>query len=917
MTNNSYTKPDGKTGYRRTKDCASWFKAICLDLDIGGKYATQKDGHTAMLNAVRDIGMPPPMVVNSGRGIHYYWPLDEAIDRATWETTSIALRVALAAHEVEIDTTKIHDASMVLRPVGTHHKKQLPWRPVTLMADCPDYQHDTLRTALSKWIGAAPAPVAVPMKQMSQTMMAVLRNNNVDVVKLGTKCNQLAALLASGGEFDAMGRIVGEPMWRGTLGIAAFAIDPEAAMLMLCSKHPEFDHAENIAKMAAWTAKPTTCNYFATHCPSGCNGCLYKGVVSPVSLNEEEIAAPTTPTAVAVAAQVPRALPDGYYVQGGKIYTDIKVEESVLGEDGKKTKAPKMVKTLVCPYEIHVIAMFHDVWSDKATAASTSTATLSVRYPLEGEQEHELPLDAVFAGGKDFNTYLAGRQIIIPSAQTIELTRIYIMRYLERIQKDTPSGVDFRRFGWQDDGSFLCGEHLIGSPTANTLRRLKGSAKLYGERIRAAGSREVWAEMTRLFDDPDADTMGVGVLTACMGALGNVGNVATPIISFYSHKSGTGKTLTLAVGSSTYMDPSTVHMFQPNDTDNAIYQGLGTLGDLSGAMDEITLMNNTERAIAMAYTITNGREKNTMTRNRTAREAETWGAPLRVSTNSSLYEMYEMGMSQFEPVRLRTLQFSLHSRAFVEKHGEFIAHTIQDNFGHAMPELVEAIIAMGGRKVVWDKGMEAFKKDFPDVFLPEERFLKAACIGSYIVGQIGERLGLFRFDTKRTVRCMIDRVAELRGHAISSVKDGFDVIGQFMQEYNNQLLVVRTEVGGKPQVMYPMPDKAVMRMDIVYDTKTAVLPSSKLSINAVALKQWLRRGKDSFDRLAGELEGMNAVLARSDRVTIYKGCPNTNPGQANCIIIDLTHPRLATILNGGKPIPVTSPLHAVLNQAAP
>jgi len=90
MAGNQFTKPDGKTGYRRTKDHATWFKAICFDMDIGGKYATQKEGHTALVAALKVIGMPPPMVVNSGRGIHYYWPLTSAIPRAEWETTSIA-----------------------------------------------------------------------------------------------------------------------------------------------------------------------------------------------------------------------------------------------------------------------------------------------------------------------------------------------------------------------------------------------------------------------------------------------------------------------------------------------------------------------------------------------------------------------------------------------------------------------------------------------------------------------------------------------------------------------------------------------------------------------------------------------------------------------------------------------------------
>ena len=79
-----------------------------------------------MLSAINKIGLPQPMVVSSGNGIHCYWTLTSPVGKDHWVKASTALRIALQENNVEIDTSKIHDPSMVLRPVGTHHKKQQP-----------------------------------------------------------------------------------------------------------------------------------------------------------------------------------------------------------------------------------------------------------------------------------------------------------------------------------------------------------------------------------------------------------------------------------------------------------------------------------------------------------------------------------------------------------------------------------------------------------------------------------------------------------------------------------------------------------------------------------------------------------------------------------------------------------------------
>jgi len=924
MANHKEVDAKGKPKYRRTKAHASWFKAICFDLDIGGKYATQGEGHKAVLAATRAMGMPAPMVVSSGRGIHYYWPLVEAIPAAQWEQVSMALRSALESYQVEIDVSKIHDTSMILRPAGTHHKKQVPWREVKVLSDCPDYDIASITQTLSNWIGATPnKPQSA--KRVSAVSAAILDNCNLNVQAIGKKCRQIGALLASGGEFDVLGNTATYGMWTASLMLAKFTPDPDAAIMMLCGAHPDFDMAGSQAKMGTFTGKPPSCDQFEKACSGGCAGCPSKGVVfGPGSLNEEVVATPATPTAQALAVAAgasvaPMQMPDGYYISNGSVYTDVTVESKSKDEvTGKTIVTKSVVKTLVCPYEIHVLAMYHDVWGPKAASHTAATALISVKYPMDGEHEHELPMAAVANGGKDFSTYLGNKQIIIASEAVKTRTQTYLMNYLATVQARAASGIDFTHFGWQKDGSFLCGEALVGSPSKNTLRRLKGTAKHYSEQIRHHGDRETWADLTALVDKPGGEVLGVSLLMACAGALGNVSGAATPIISFVAPHSGTGKTLSLGFGNSAFMDPNEKFMFNPKDTTNALYNGFGVLGDLSASMDEITTMEPAD-LVNLAYDVARGSEKKTLTKDRDARTPEEWRAPVRVTSNRSLFEVYEIAQSKDEPLRMRTMEFPMETREFVETYGKQLYLGMQDNYGFALPEIAQAIIDMGGRRAVWDKGSALFESKFDKRmnWTPEERFRRNVTAVAFIIGRIGKKLGLFRFDVDHVIEFILQSVLRMRSNAHVVTKDAFDIIGQFMQEHNDQLITTRKVGSGSEQVQFPVPQVACMRMEMILDNAGVLQPGSRLAINNAVFKSWLRRTRDSLDRVTNELQAMGGALTANHRVTIYKGCQTGNPGQAHCLIVDLMHPRLAFALTG-RPVSITNPSAAVLqnNQGA-
>jgi hypothetical protein len=124
-----------------------------------------------------------------------------------------------------------------------------------------------------------------------------------------------------------------------------------------------------------------------------------------------------------------------------------------------------------------------------------------------------------------------------------------------------------------------------------------------------------------------------------------------------------------------------------------------------------------------------------------------------------------------------------------------------------------------------------------------------------------------------------------------------------MQQHNDQIISVTRQYGkdGKPQVQHPVPAKACMRAEFVYDNSNPIMPGSTLAINRAVFKKYLKDTNDAEDRVLRELREMGALSKPNQRVTLYKNCSGvSNPGQAYCIIVNLNHPRFINAVSGTK-----------------
>jgi hypothetical protein len=883
FANNLETTPEGRTKVCRRFEHATRFKSLCADVDVGPDkpFADQPSALRALGAACRALSMPLPTVVMSGRGIHIYWPLTSELSADLWERMSIALRAALLANGLHVDTSKIHDRTMVLRPPGTHHKKDpSSWVPVTVAKLQPEIDPQVLALVLAPYKGTVSTPAASkPRSALSKAMMGELPPVVLDDLK---KCQQIRALLASGGALNVLGNAVEEPLWRLSLGVAKFCEDPLQAMERLASQHPEYDQDSNIAKMEGWHASgPPSCAKFEEAVPGGCTGCPYAGKVShPSSLSrgDETVTAVVSPTVpadpnlglVAAAPAPMQSIPiKGYsFKKNWLVYTP---------------PIPDAEEVPVCPYNMFVVSAVANVTEDR------QSVRIAVLFPLEGWEIIEIPTQAVAKGGAELVAALSLRRVYISG----DVTRLrhYLMTYLAELQKHKSIEYYYSHFGWQPDGTFLGPDGVIGA-TDGRVPHFDGAITQYAKFVVSKGNLASWSRATKLFSEPTLTHHGLMLLMMAGSVLFESAGPASALVNAYSRDSGSGKTLVGLFGCSLWGHPTEL-VRTVNDTDNALYKHFGILRNTGAFVDEITTMDD-ERLRAFVFTLPEGREKARVKQSADGfRESVAWRMPIFASSNRDLHEALGNRYSS-EAEKLRVLQLPFDRvKLFEDKPalGYTMFRHLREHYGVAGPALVREILVRGGPKAVYDAAYERFATKYGHTFLGQERFYAALFVAADAIGELGEALGVFQFSHEAAVRTGLPLVAAMRVQNSAESMTGLDLVSQFCTEHAASFvnMRVRHDHTGAPRASAEAPQHrgAVGRTEIERD-KAGRFTAGALFLNSPVLRRWCRTNGSDYRSLITDLRKAGVRYTENRRKNLYSNVEGFGAvGSVYCLQIDL------------------------------
>lgn len=295
---NEYIEIDGK---RKMRNPANYGKAksLWIDLDCGEDKAIKGEGYLTKLDAVKAIllfckatGFPEPMIVDSGNGIHCYWPFTRPVKPEVWQEMANILKAVLTHHNVLADPTVTADMSRILRPPGATNRKR-DSKPVIVKRAVEPIEPEALAQQLKTF--------SVHLKIKSTTNSQLIASITDDLTfpaiqipasaaEVAKYCNQIKMVDITGGD-------VSRPIWFAAIGLTKFCDEGIDKAKAWTSKRGETGHTDTDyeTRFMSWNSPPPSCTKFESDNPKGCEGCVHKGKIkTPLVLGRASQAVPVT-----------------------------------------------------------------------------------------------------------------------------------------------------------------------------------------------------------------------------------------------------------------------------------------------------------------------------------------------------------------------------------------------------------------------------------------------------------------------------------------------------------------------------------------------------------------------------------------------------------------------------------------------
>ncbi len=444
---------EGKKAWRVP---SNWGKAksFWLDIDCGEEkhesgegYIDKNAGNVALSLFCSKTGLPRPMLVDSGNGLHAYWPLTRAIGPKSWRKFASALKSLTEELGFLADPHRTSDLSSVLRPPGTFNRKGENAKSVVVRRKCaaiePEEFAQLLRAAVDKY-----GVLAVKQYDNADVNADILAHVRESVpssaVLAASKCQQLAQVKDKQGD-------VGYDQWFGAIGIIVHSTEGielarEWSALRAETGHTTCDPDE---RFNTWNAGPTTCEKFNSANPGGCGGCEFSGKVkSPIMLGRVVPEQPAGEVAAEidgeeVIVQLP-ALPKDYG----------------FGKDGSTIRYLTDKDGIIHPFVFTPLT----IYATHRVVNESGSYGLAIRAHLPRGRIREFTINtSTLEASNELAKALGDKEIVTTSH---EKARFHLTAYLKDSLHKLMSEADeintLTSFGWHYDmQAFLIGDRLF------------------------------------------------------------------------------------------------------------------------------------------------------------------------------------------------------------------------------------------------------------------------------------------------------------------------------------------------------------------------------------------------------------------------------------------------------------------------
>ena len=824
-------------------------KSLFLDLDCDPndpkKYPDQVAAIQDLKRFVKEAKFPRPITINSGYGVHAYWPLTETVPTRAWKRLADKLKSTCFMAGMKIDPAVSADSARVLRAVGTSNwKDRSNPLPVEVLNSAAPVDVSVFRALLN--VSESPiddAPTSRPLDDITKSLLANRPASFRLIIKKtieGKGCQQLA---------DAMmdQENTSEPIWRAALSIAQFCKDRDKAIHAISSKHPEYSATDTEAK-AARIQGPYRCDTFGADNPKGCEGCIHKGkIASPIVLGRGEVEVATVEDNIVKSA----VEPDKVYVIPEYPFPFVRGKTGgiyVKAEDADGNPADKPV------YENDFYLM-HTV-DDPIEGMS---GLFRLHLPHDGVREFLIPLREMIA--KD----VFGKRVSMQGISTVGKQMEQLMGYSNmavkaylKLQRAAKSRL---QFGWADNfTAFIVGDRQI---TAKEVKYSPPSSQTLGlvKAFRKEGTLEGWKKIASFYNQPGMELHMFTLFTGFGSPLVPFVNKRKgAVISLYSPGAGTGKTTTLHMINSIFGHPEELMMIKA-DTMNARVHRLGIMNNITPTIDEIT-NEKADETSEFLYHYLHARGKNRLINqvNGERVNTTTWGAHCVVTANEAIEDKLFAKKRNPDGEMARFLEFEYTPGNNLNKEdSDLIFKQIHTHFGVAGEPYIQHVLReMGGVQDALDKMQLAVDRGAG--LTQRERYWSSAATTILVGGLMARQAGVLDFtdeDFARVFKWCVANLKNKRGHATKVAHDPSTMLGSFLSEHINDTLVISGVTTRKTGDIPPVPKReprGKLYVRYEFDTQT-------LYVNKPKFRQYCGDGHVSF----------NSVLERLTKDGKYLG----------------------------------------------
>ena len=857
-------------------------KVIALDVDCGdGKpYPTWKEGLAATGQFVQQMGLPKPLVIHSGNGLHVYWVLTEELEPLRWKPLAEAMKAAAKDKGFEIDPAVPADSARVLRPVGTTNPKS--GTQVRMLIDAQPVIVEQLAACLSAYMVAHPvsqsrSTSSSPLAQALQVQQDFPPANSTVIA---TKCQQIGWAAKNQGDVE-------EPFWYAMIGVAAHCQDPEATAISWSDQHPGYNASETLRKLSHWktaTTGPSTCKKFEELRPAGCKGCKFKDKVgTPARLGIQYLeVAPSTTAPDTAAHDVPLPRPFKRTADGIKMTVD----ETDID---------------VCKFDIYPVGYGKD------ESLGYETVRFHWNRPHLGWQELVMRQALLTEGHRDFATVLADQGIVLLNRNQTGYFQIMLRSYMDELRQKRAMTNLYATMGWKENFSqFVIGDTVLrrntdGSVSEESIALASGSARLGHELWHTAGSKDAWVNFTSLLDKAELRAHMFALAVGFSGPLYAFTGLKGLTVSLYGPTGG-GKSLAQMWIQSIYGNPDKLH-FAAKFTQNSLFGRMGLYSHMPMTIDEVTMMDNKEVG-DFAYWVSQGRDKARMNRNAEERDAKTWALPVIVSTNKSMNSKLIASGLDTDAQLARILEVSVPpSKLFTKDSsaGRKIYEFINANYGHVGREFIKRLLELGetGIRAAIAQATEDFRGKYKAQFSGEERFWEQSIILADLAARLAKEWGLIAYDHKAGIEWVLSQVGAIR-RAVSEFKiDAFDLLTEYLNENSDATLTVTQTGTNKPMVDFSRVPRGELRVrfEMYRKTNGDVFSHGTVMLDRTHFRRWLAQRGADYKTFMGEMQDESVIATpKSNKAYLGKDSP-IKLGQSYVIGVNLTHPRLQGILS--------------------